>query len=201
VSPDYTVNPDGWCAAAARYDSPHYNARPDGMPVELLVVHNISLPAGQFGGPHVSDLFSARVDYNADPSFADLRGLTVSAHFFVRRDGRLVQYVSCNDRAWHAGVSRFQGRDNCNDFSIGVELEGSDNVAFTPVQYEVLATLAVTLRQRYPLRFVQGHEHIAPGRKTDPGPYFDWQKLAGLLTEKAVPEGALVLANGLRPGA
>jgi AmpD protein len=125
----------------------------------------------------------------------------VSAHFFVRRDGRLVQYVSCNDRAWHAGVSRFQGRDNCNDFSIGVELEGSDNVAFTPVQYEVLATLAVTLRQRYPLRFVQGHEHIAPGRKTDPGPHFDWQKLAGLLTEKAVPEGALVLANGLRPGA
>lgn len=201
MSPDYTIAPDGWCAAAARYDSPHYNARPDGMPIELLVVHNISLPAGQFGGPHVSDLFSARVDYNADPSFADLRGLTVSAHFFVRRDGRLVQYVSCNDRAWHAGVSRFQGRDNCNDFSIGVELEGSDNVAFTPVQYEILAALAVTLRQRYPLRFVQGHEHIAPGRKTDPGPHFDWQKLAGLLTEKAVPEGALVLANGLRPGA
>lgn len=201
MSPDYSVTPDGWCAAAARYDSPHHNARPAGMPVELLVVHNISLPAGQFGGPHVSDLFSARVDYNADPSFADLRGLAVSAHFFVRRDGRLVQYVSCNDRAWHAGVSRFQGRDNCNDFSIGVELEGTDNVAFTPVQYAVLATLTAALRRRYPLRFVQGHEHIAPGRKTDPGPHFDWQKLAGLLKKKAIPEGALVLANGLRPGA
>ena len=195
----YIVGADGWCAAAARYDTPHCNARPPGAQVELLVVHNISLPAGRFGGPHVSDLFTGRVDYNADPSFADLRGLEVSAHFFVRRDGHLLQYVSCNDRAWHAGASAFRGRDGCNDFSVGVELEGSDNVAFTPVQYAVLAELAAALQKRYPLRDIQGHEHIAPGRKTDPGPCFDWAELARLLKEKAAESGALVLAIPLRP--
>jgi AmpD protein len=199
VSALYIVGEDGWCAAAARYDSPHYNARPPGAQVELLVVHNISLPAGQFGGPHVSDLFTARLDYNADPSFADLRGLEVSAHFLVRRDGRLLQYVSCNDRAWHAGVSAYQGRANCNDFSVGVELEGSDNVAFTPVQYAVLADLAAALQTRYPLRAVAGHEHVAPGRKTDPGPCFDWAGLARLLKEKAGQSGALVPALPLHP--
>ena len=200
MSAVYIVGEDGWCAGAARYDSPHYNARPPGAEVELLVVHNISLPAGRFGGPHVSDLFTARVDYNADPSFADLRGLEVSAHFFVRRDGRLLQYVSCNDRAWHAGTSSFRGRDNCNDFSVGVELEGSDNVAFTPVQYTVLADLAAALQKRYPLRDIQGHEHIAPGRKTDPGPCFDWSELDRLLKEKAAESSALVLAIPVRPG-
>jgi AmpD protein len=219
-APRYVIGADGWlaaageseaaagkaggsggepCGAAARYDSPFFNARPDGMAVELLVVHNISLPAGRFGGPHVSDLFTGRVDYNADPSFADLRGLEVSAHFFVRRDGRLVQYVSCNDRAWHAGVSSFQGRANCNDFSVGVELEGTDHVVFSPVQYEVLAALAAALQKRYPLCFVTGHEHIAPGRKTDPGPCFDWGLLDRLLKEKAAPDGGLVLANPLPP--
>ncbi|WP_377702004.1 1,6-anhydro-N-acetylmuramyl-L-alanine amidase AmpD [Pseudoduganella sp. UC29_71] len=225
-APRYAIGADGWLAAAAgeseaaaggadgsdgngngseprgaaaRYASPFFNARPDGMAVELLVVHNISLPAGRFGGPHVSDLFTGRVDYNADPSFADLRGLEVSAHFFVRRDGRVVQYVSCNDRAWHAGLSSFQGRANCNDFSVGVELEGTDNVAFSPVQYEVLAALAAALQKRYPLRFVTGHEHIAPGRKTDPGPCFDWDLLDRLLKEKAAQNDALVLAIPLRP--
>lgn len=195
----FIISEDGWCASAFRYDSPHYNARPAGMPVELLVVHNISLPAGQFGGPHVSDLFTGRVDYNADPSFADLRNLEVSAHFFVRRDGGLVQYVSCNDRAWHAGVSQFQGRANCNDFSIGVEMEGTDNVAFSSEQYAVLAELAAALQNRYPLRWITGHEHVAPGRKTDPGPCFDWPLLDALLKEKAAGNGALVLAHRVTP--
>jgi AmpD protein len=196
---NYTVNPDGWCAAAWRYESPYFNARPAGAAVDLLVVHNISLPAGRFGGPHVSDLFTGRVDYNADPSLADLRNVEVSAHFLVRRDGRLVQYVSCNDRAWHAGASQFQGRANCNDFSIGVEMEGTDNVAFMPVQYEVLAQLALALRDRYPLRWITGHEHVAPGRKTDPGPCFDWTRLDDLLKEKATGNAALVLAHRVMP--
>ncbi|MRV74566.1 1,6-anhydro-N-acetylmuramyl-L-alanine amidase AmpD [Duganella sp. FT92W] len=195
----YFINADGWCDGAFRYDSPHCNARPDSASIELLVVHNISLPAGRFGGPHVSDLFTGRVDYNADPSFADLRGVQVSAHFFVRRDGRLVQYVSCNDRAWHAGVSQFQGRANCNDFSIGVEMEGTDNVAFSSEQYEVLAQLAQALQNRYPLRWIMGHEHVAPGRKTDPGPCFDWTLLERLLKEQAAGNDALVLAHRVTP--
>lgn len=195
----YLIDPDGWCAGAWRYDSPYFNARPTGMAIDLLVVHNISLPAGRFGGPHVSDLFTGRVDYNADPSFADLRNLQVSAHFFVRRDGRLVQYVSCNDRAWHAGASQFQERANCNDFSIGVEMEGTDNVAFSSEQYEVLAELAQALQNRYPLRWVTGHEHIAPGRKTDPGPCFDWTRLDGLIKEQATGNRALVLAHRVTP--
>ncbi len=195
----YTVNPDGWCAAAWRYDSPHYNARPADAAIDLLVVHNISLPAGRFGGPHVSDLFTGRVDYNADPSLAALRNVAVSAHFLVRRDGRLVQYVSCNDRAWHAGVSQFQGRANCNDYSIGVEMEGTDNVAFTSVQYDVLAQLAQALQNRYPLRWITGHEHVAPGRKTDPGPCFDWTLLDALLKQQAAGKAALVLAHRVMP--
>lgn len=195
----YFINADGWCDGAFRYDSPHSNARPADAAIELLVVHNISLPAGRFGGHHVSDLFTGRVDYNADPSLADLRNVQVSAHFFVRRDGRLVQYVSCNDRAWHAGVSQFQGRANCNDFSIGVEMEGTDNVAFTSVQYEVLAQLAQALQNRYPLRWVTGHEHVAPGRKTDPGPCFDWTQFDALLKEQAAGNSALVLAHRVTP--
>lgn len=191
----FFLQADGWCDGAFRYDSPHFNTRPQGAEVDLLVVHNISLPAGRFGGPHVSDLFTGRVDYNADPSLADLRNVAVSAHFLVRRDGRVVQYVSCNDRAWHAGVSQFQGRANCNDFSIGVEMEGTDNVAFSSEQYEVLAQLAKALQNRYPLRWITGHEHVAPGRKTDPGPCFDWPLLDALLKEQAVENRALVLAH------
>lgn len=192
---------DGWLPLAARYDSPYFDARPGATPddITLLVIHNISLPAGQFGGPHVSDLFTGRIDYNADPSFADLRGLKVSSHFFIRRDGRVIQYVSANDRAWHAGVSQFCGREKCNDFAIGVELEGSDFVAFEPAQYEALAALTIALRQHYPLTDVQGHEHIAPGRKTDPGPCFDWENYQKLLNQKALAEPSLVGAiAGLR---
>jgi AmpD protein len=176
---------DGWCPQAARYDSPNFDARPAGAEVELLVIHNISLPAGQFGGPHIADLFTNRVDFSADPSFADLRGLTVSAHFLVRRDGRAVQFVSCNERAWHAGVSRFQGREQCNDFSVGIEMEGSDHVAFSTAQYQTLGALTLALAARYRLAAVQGHEHVAPGRKTDPGPFFDWDLMAGMVEKEA----------------
>jgi AmpD protein len=190
-----TVAADGWCAGAARYDSPHCEARPDGAEAELLVLHNVSLPAGRFGGPHVSDLFTGRLDYNADPSFADLRGLRVSAHFFVRRDGRLVQYVSGNDKAWHAGLSAFRGRPRCNEFSIGVELEGSDFVAFTTSQYATLAALTAALQARYGLREVCGHEHIAPGRKTDPGPCFDWDIYKKTLDQIVASDAALVLTH------
>jgi AmpD protein len=197
----FELGEDGWCRGAQRYDTPHCDARPDPADISLLVVHNISLPAGCYGTLHVSDLFTGRIDYNADPSFADLRGLRVSSHFFVRRDGRVIQYVSANDRAWHAGRSAFQGRDKCNDFSIGVELEGSDTTPFTPDQYQALAELTVALQKRYPLTDVQGHEHIAPGRKTDPGPLFDWLnyngKWAALLKEKAVAEPVLVNASGV----
>ncbi len=196
-----SIGADGWCAGAIRYDSPNFDARPAGMPVELLVVHNISLPAGRFGGPHIADLFTNRVDFAADPSFADLRGLTVSAHFLVRRDGRVLQFVSCNARAWHAGVSRFGGRDQCNDFSVGIEMEGSDFVAFSPAQYETLAALTVALAAGYPIAAVQGHEHIAPGRKTDPGPFFDWEMFARTLARNAANlhenDATLVLAHRL----
>ncbi|MFZ4873513.1 1,6-anhydro-N-acetylmuramyl-L-alanine amidase AmpD [Janthinobacterium sp. Mn2066] len=170
----WKIDESGWCDGAVRYDSPYYDARPEGMEIDLLVIHNISLPGGHFGGPHVSDLFTGRLDYNADPSFADLRGLQVSAHFLVRRDGALVQYVSTDQRAWHAGTSTFEGRPQCNAYSIGIEMEGSDFQPFQPEQYRVLVALTAALAQRYGLAQVRGHEHIAPGRKTDPGPFFDW---------------------------
>jgi len=168
------IGADGWWPAAVRYDSPNFDCRPDPADITLLVIHNISLPGGRFGGPHVSDLFTGRVDYNADPSFADLRGLKVSSHFFVRRGGTVIQYISANDRAWHAGTSSFRGREKCNDYSVGIEMEGTDDTPFEPAQYVALAALTEALRRRYPLADVQGHEDIAPGRKTDPGPLFDW---------------------------
>jgi AmpD protein len=203
MAADFDLGADGWCAGAQRYATPHCDARPDPADITLLVIHNISLPAGRFGTPHVPDLFTGRLDYNADPAFADLRGLRVSSHFFVRRDGRVLQCVSANDRAWHAGRSAFHGREKCNDFSIGVELEGTDDTPFTPDQYAALAALTVALQKRYPLTDIQGHQHIAPGRKTDPGPLFDWrnynEKWAALLKKKAMAEPGLVTASaGLR---
>jgi AmpD protein len=191
-----TIGADGWCVEASRYDSPNFDARPSGVAVDLLVIHNISLPAGRFGGPHIADLFTNRVDFAADPSFADLRGLTVSAHFLVRRDGRVLQFVSCNDRAWHAGVSHFGGRDRCNDFSIGIEVEGSDHVAFSPAQYRSLGALTAALGCHYPLSAVAGHEHIAPGRKTDPGPFFSWENLAESISKLAGDSAMQAPENG-----
>ncbi|MES2934738.1 MAG: 1,6-anhydro-N-acetylmuramyl-L-alanine amidase AmpD [Pseudomonadota bacterium] len=176
---------DGWCRQLQCEPSPNFDARPPKTAVDLLVIHNISLPPGQFGGGFIADFFGNRLDYEAHPYFDQLRALRVSAHFLIRRDGVIVQFVSGNDRAWHAGVSRFHERERCNDFSIGIELEGTDFEAFADAQYSALVDLTVGLRQRYPLRNVTGHEHIASGRKTDPGPYFDWQKFEALFGIRA----------------
>jgi len=154
--------------------SPHCDERPAGARVSLLVIHNIALPPGEYGGDAIDDLFMGRLDPDAHPYFKDLEGLRVSAHYLIRRDGTLIQYVDPDKRAWHAGVSSWKGRERCNDFSIGVELEGSDDVPFTEHQYERLAELTQALFARYGALDLAGHSDIAPGRKTDPGPWFDW---------------------------
>lgn len=167
---------EGWISGARRLPSPHFDARPDGAAVELLVIHNISLPPDEFGGPGIIDLFLGRLDHSAHPYYERIRGLRVSSHFLIRRDGELIQFVGCAARAWHAGESTWRGRTRCNDFSVGVELEGADNVPFTDPQYAMLAPLTRALQARYPIADIQGHSDIAPGRKTDPGPYFDWTR-------------------------
>lgn len=175
------IDAAGWCDLAVRLPSPNFDDRPADLDINLLVVHNISLPAGKYGSSHVCDLFCNKLDYNADPSFEELRGIRVSAHFLIRRDGALIQFVPTTARAWHAGLSSFNGKERCNDFSIGVELEGCDAEAFTDAQYQTLCRLTVALQRRHPLTDVAGHQHIAPGRKTDPGPFFDWPRYAAML--------------------
>ena len=167
----------GWYGFARRLDSPNFGPRPAGAAVDLVVVHSISLPPGVYGGDEVQRLFTNTLDWNAHPYFKKIEGMQVSAHFFVRRDGALWQFVSCDDRAWHAGPSAWGGRDNCNDFSIGIELEGLEGQTFEPPQYEALASLCAAIAQHYPIAHIAGHEHIAPGRKQDPGPGFDWPQL------------------------
>lgn len=157
--------------------SPHFDDRPEGEKVSLLVIHSISLPPGEFGGNWIDDLFMGTLDPKAHPYFAEIEGLEVSAHFLIRRDGTLVQYVPTDKRAWHAGASSWKGREKCNDFSIGVELEGADDVPFAEPQYETLARLRDDLEKRYGKLDVAGHCDIAPDRKTDPGPWFDWSRL------------------------
>lgn len=176
-APALVLNPDGWVAPARCVPSPNCNDRPAGTAIDLLVVHNISLPPHQYGGPEVEQLFTNTLDPAGHPFFAGIAGLKVSSHFFIRRDGELVQFVPTGRRAWHAGVSCWKGREGCNDFSIGVELEGCDVEAFTDAQYTVLIALARLLRQHYPIDDVTGHQDIAPTRKTDPGPFFDWARL------------------------
>jgi AmpD protein len=154
--------------------SPNCDERPADVRIELLVLHSISLPPGEFGGEAVLDLFLNRLDHDAHPYYERLRGLRVSAHFFVRRDGALVQLVPCSKRAWHAGASQWRGRSACNDFSIGIELEGSDQTPFAQAQYATLTPLISLLQGEYPICDIVGHSDIAPGRKTDPGPFFDW---------------------------
>lgn len=175
------LDSEGWLLGARRIPSPNCDARPEGAAVSLLVVHNISLPPDEFGGPGVIELFTNRLDPAAHPYYATIKDLRVSAHFFIRRDGELIQFVPCAQRAWHAGASTWAGRERCNDFSIGVELEGSDSQPFTEAQYARLTELARALRAAYPgLHDVAGHADIAPGRKTDPGPHFDWAKFRAL---------------------
>lgn len=178
----------GWWSAARRSRSPNFGERPAGAQVSLLVVHSISLPPGVYGGREIEDFFTNRLDGDAHPYFAKIRDMRVSAHFLVRRSGELVQFVSCDRRAWHAGQSSWRGRGNCNDFSVGVELEGLEGEPFEAAQYEALATLAPALARRYRIAAVAGHEHIAPGRKRDPGEGFDWTLLRVLLASRGVPD-------------
>lgn len=169
----------GWFQGIDHCPSPNFNERPQGE-VSLLVVHNISLPPGEFGTGRVQAFFQNQLAIDEHPFFAEIASLTVSAHFFIERDGRLIQFVSCRDRAWHAGQSWFAGRENCNDFSLGVELEGTDQLPYTDAQYACLAELTRQLQQAYPELTAQricGHSDIAPGRKTDPGAAFDWPRL------------------------
>jgi AmpD protein len=178
-SPNIAISPEGWASGARRVDSPNRDARSTGALPDMVVVHAIALPPGQFDGDGVERLFTNRCDPMAHSCFVELQSVRVSAHFFVRRDGELVQFVSCLDRAWHAGVSRWRGREGCNDFSIGIELEGGDDWPFEPAQYAALDALLAALRSAYPIRHLVGHCHIAPTRKTDPGPFFDWVRYGG----------------------
>jgi AmpD protein len=171
----------GWYRFARRLDSPNFGARPPAARVDLAVIHSISLPPGEYGGDQVQRLFTNSLDWNAHPYFKSIEGLTVSAHFFVSRNGELWQFVSCDDRAWHAGSSSWRGRDNCNDDSVGIELEGIEDGPFQPEQYETLSGLCAALAQQYPIEHIAGHEHIAPGRKRDPGAGFDWPLLRASL--------------------
>ena len=173
--------------------SPNFGPRPAQAQIDLIVLHSISLPPGIYGGQQVQELFTNRLDWAQHPYFRQIEGLQVSAHFYIRRNGEVWQFVSCDDRAWHAGASQYRGRGNCNDDSIGIELEGLEGDAFEPAQYEALAALCPAICQHYPIAFIAGHEHIAPGRKADPGAGLDWillQKYLGM-EDRCFPEGVL----------
>lgn len=170
---------DGWASGVRACPSPHCNSRPPGNSISLLVIHNISLPPGEFGGGYVQAFFTGSLDTRLHPYFAEIAALRVSAHFLIERDGRITQFVSCLERAWHAGASSHGGCEDCNDFSIGIELEGTDTEPYTDAQYQSLLDLTHGLRTAYPEITpyrITGHEFIAPRRKTDPGPAFDWRR-------------------------
>ena len=182
---------DGWWSRAQRIDSPNFGERPKHAQIDLLVIHSISLPPGVYGGNEIEALFTNQLDWEAHPYFAQIRGMQVSSHFVIRRDGGLLQFVSCDKRAWHAGVSHYRGRDNCNDDSIGIELEGLEGETFEAAQYDTLSVVCKELMKNYPIAHIAGHEDIAPGRKFDPGAGFDWQSL----------QDKLVLSNSFFPPA
>ncbi|MFE8069476.1 1,6-anhydro-N-acetylmuramyl-L-alanine amidase AmpD [Marinobacteraceae bacterium S3BR75-40.1] len=182
---DSALTPDGWLACARRVPSPNFDTRPAGEVISLLVIHNISLPPGRYGNDCVERFFCNQLPADEHPYFAGIADMRVSSHFMIRRDGELVQFVSLLDRAWHAGRSEFEGRAECNDYSIGVEMEGQDDENYSAEQYETLVRLTRTLMTLVPNitpERIVGHEHIAPGRKTDPGPAFDWQYYLSHLT-------------------
>lgn len=176
----------GWYAPATALPSPNFGPRPQGTAIDLVVVHSISLPPGAYGTGEVQRLFTNALDWDAHPYYAGIRGLQVSAHFFIERDGKVWQFVSCDDRAWHAGPSAYRGRENCNNDSIGIELEGLEGDRFEPPQYQALVVLCRDIAHRYPVAHIAGHEHIAPGRKRDPGPGFDWNALERGLDRQAI---------------
>ncbi|MCL6270535.1 1,6-anhydro-N-acetylmuramyl-L-alanine amidase AmpD [Sansalvadorimonas sp. 2012CJ34-2] len=175
---------NGWLDAARICPSPNFDKRPEGTDIDLLVIHNISLPPGQFGGSYINQLFTNTLNPDDHPFFQEVAGMEVSAHLLISRDGSCTQFVSFDDRAWHAGVSCWQGRTACNDFAIGIELEGADDVAYDERQYEALAAVTRELLVAYPkltVDTITGHSDIAPGRKTDPGKAFDWQRYRSLI--------------------
>ena len=180
----------GWHRHARAVPSPNHGARPAGTRIDLIVVHSISLPPGCFDGDAIEALFCNRLDWDAHPYYQQIRGLEVSAHFVIRRSGEVLQFVDVERRAWHAGASHWLGRPNCNDFSVGIELEGLEGGAFEPAQYTALARLCRDLAQQWPIRQVAGHEHVSPGRKFDPGPGFDWSRLQQALAwpDQCFPE-------------
>jgi AmpD protein len=179
--PRLAIDAAGIANVARQVPTPNRDARPAPCDISLVVVHGISLPPGTFGGDGVVRLFTNSLDIGAHPYYAAIASLRVSAHFFIRRDAALLQFVPCTERAWHAGVSSWRGRERCNDFSIGIELEGADDIAYTTAQYTLLAALLQALKRRYPIEAAVGHSDVAPGRKTDPGPAFDWDRLARLV--------------------
>ena len=166
----------GWLSGVRKIESDNYDPRPPGASIDLLVIHNISLPPEQFGGTAIIQFFTNQLNSDEHPYYQQLKGVRVSAHFLIRRGGGIIQFVPCQGRAWHAGVSSWQGRSRCNDFSLGIELEGSDSVPFTDQQYLALTRLTRRLQRSFPFRHITGHADIAPGRKTDPGPYFEWPR-------------------------
>ena len=180
--------PAGWWVHAQPVPSPNFGPRPAGVSgvVDMVVLHSISLPPGQYGGPQIEAFFTNTLDCAEHPYFETLRGVQVSAHFLVRRDGQVLQFVSCQDRAWHAGASHWRGRDSCNDHSVGIELEGLEGDLFEAAQYAALERLLADLCLRWPIRDLVGHEHIAPVRKSDPGAGFDWKKMTDVMRFRAL---------------
>lgn len=178
---DHDAWQDGWWPHARRIPSPNFGPRPEREDVTLALIHSISLPPGIYGGDEIERLFTNTLDWSAHPYFEQIRGAEVSAHFVIRRTGELLQFVSVHERAWHAGRSTWQGRDNCNDYSVGIELEGLEDTPFEAPQYDTLKTLLDALAQRWPITQIAGHEHVAPGRKHDPGVCFDWGALQASL--------------------
>lgn len=170
------IGADGILQGVRYIASPNCDVRAGGAPIHLLVIHNISLPPNEYGGQGVIELFTNQLDPDAHPYYQSIKDLKVSSHFFIRRDGEIIQFVPCGMRAWHAGASNWCGKERCNDFSIGVELEGNDFEPFTDAQYMSLSVLTLALKQAYPIEVIAGHSDISPGRKTDPGPYFDWTR-------------------------
>ncbi|HEX6708196.1 MAG TPA: 1,6-anhydro-N-acetylmuramyl-L-alanine amidase AmpD [Albitalea sp.] len=191
AGPDAAAWDGGWWRGARRCESPNFGPRPAGTSIDLALIHSICLPPGVYGGDAVERLFTNRLDFDAHPYFRRIRGLRVSSHFFIDRAGALRQFVSCDERAWHAGSSTWQGRDNCNDFSIGIELEGLEGTRFEPPQYDALVPLLRAIAGRYPISHVAGHEHVAPGRKHDPGAAFEWPALQAALQWPAAQFPAL----------